>query len=138
VPDHAHWVARACFGLADGSAGSPNSFRCSTVKRRREVRWFRTAMPSWHVFQMWQKLPEIRTAPLASKVLQVRFVFRSVLLVGLTRGCVRGIATARTLNCGERVKARVINAGISGDTNGGMLAGLDSAVPQGTKIVRAS
>src|SRR4051812_26986085 len=30
---------------------------------------------------------------------------------------------------------RVINAGISGDTNAGMLARLDSAVPEGTKIV---
>src|SRR5437762_13228943 len=30
---------------------------------------------------------------------------------------------------------RVTNAGISGDTNAGMLARLDSAVPEGTKIV---
>src|SRR5947199_3817555 len=29
----------------------------------------------------------------------------------------------------------VTNAGISGDTNAGMLARLDSAVPQGTKVV---
>src|SRR5258708_181737 len=29
----------------------------------------------------------------------------------------------------------VINAGINGDTNAGMLARLDSAVPEGTKIV---
>lgn len=29
----------------------------------------------------------------------------------------------------------VINAGISGDTTGGMLARLDSAVPQGTRVV---
>jgi acyl-CoA thioesterase I len=29
----------------------------------------------------------------------------------------------------------VINAGISGDTTGGMIARLDSAVPKGTKVV---
>jgi acyl-CoA thioesterase-1 len=40
-----------------------------------------------------------------------------------------GMLSARGL------KARVINAGISGDTNSGMLARLDSAVPEGTKIV---
>ena len=34
---------------------------------------------------------------------------------------------------GRRV--HVTNAGISGDTNAGMLARLDSAVPQGTKVV---
>ena len=33
------------------------------------------------------------------------------------------------------LNARVINAGISGDTNAGMLARLDSAIPEGTKIV---
>ena len=32
-------------------------------------------------------------------------------------------------------KVHVTNAGINGDTNAGMLARLDSAVPQGTKIV---
>ena len=32
-------------------------------------------------------------------------------------------------------KVHVTNAGISGDTNAGMLARLDSAVPRGTKIV---
>jgi acyl-CoA thioesterase-1 len=32
-------------------------------------------------------------------------------------------------------KVHVTNAGISGDTNAGMLARLDSAVPQGTKVV---
>jgi acyl-CoA thioesterase-1 len=31
--------------------------------------------------------------------------------------------------------AAVINAGISGDTTGGMMARLDSAVPKGTKVV---
>src|ERR1700744_651513 len=40
-----------------------------------------------------------------------------------------GMLAARGLN------ARVINAGISGDTNAGMLARLDSAIPEGTKIV---
>jgi hypothetical protein len=94
VPDHAHWVARACFGLADGSAGSPNPSRCSTVKRRREVRWFRTAMPSWQRFQMWQKLPEIAPNHWLQSFIHVRFVFRSVLLVGLALGCVGGIAGA--------------------------------------------
>ena len=33
------------------------------------------------------------------------------------------------------VSANVINAGINGDTTGGMLARLDSAVPQGTRVV---
>ncbi len=33
------------------------------------------------------------------------------------------------------VNARVINAGIAGDTTGGMLARLDSAVPNGTRLL---
>jgi acyl-CoA thioesterase-1 len=33
------------------------------------------------------------------------------------------------------IDARVINAGIPGDTTGGMLARLDSAVPSGTRVV---
>ncbi len=33
------------------------------------------------------------------------------------------------------VNATVINAGINGDTTGGMLARLDSAVPEGTQVV---
>src|ERR1051325_768543 len=33
------------------------------------------------------------------------------------------------------IDARVINAGIPGDTTGGMLARLNSAVPDGTKVV---
>ena len=33
------------------------------------------------------------------------------------------------------VSATVVNAGINGDTTGGMLARLDSAVPQGTRVV---
>ena len=33
------------------------------------------------------------------------------------------------------INARVINAGIAGDTTGGMLARLDSAVPSGTSLV---
>jgi acyl-CoA thioesterase-1 len=33
------------------------------------------------------------------------------------------------------IDARVINAGIAGDTTGGMLARLNSAVPSGTRIV---
>jgi acyl-CoA thioesterase-1 len=35
----------------------------------------------------------------------------------------------------KRYNVRVANAGISGDTNAGMLARLDQAVPDGTKIV---
>jgi acyl-CoA thioesterase I len=33
------------------------------------------------------------------------------------------------------INATVVNAGINGDTTGGMLARLDSAVPQGTSVV---
>src|ERR1700748_1853073 len=33
------------------------------------------------------------------------------------------------------INASVANAGINGDTTGGMLARLDSAVPQGTSVV---
>jgi acyl-CoA thioesterase-1 len=36
---------------------------------------------------------------------------------------------------GRGLKARVINAGINGDTTGGMLARLDRVVPKGTSVV---
>ena len=91
------------------------------------------------------------------------FLFRSLLLVGLALGCLSGLASAahaqivaigasnvagRGVGSSEAwpaqlegmlaargVKVHVINAGISGDTNAEMLARLDSAVPEGTRIV---
>jgi acyl-CoA thioesterase I len=36
---------------------------------------------------------------------------------------------------GKGIDARVVNAGINGDTTGGMLDRLDSAVPDGTRLV---
>lgn len=93
----------------------------------------------------------------------MKFVFRSLLLVGLTLGCLpslgnaaraqivaigasnvagRGVSSAEAwpaqlegMLSARGLKAHVVNAGISGDTNAGMLARLNSAVPEGTKIV---
>src|SRR5688572_26535441 len=44
-------------------------------------------------------------------------------------------AQLQTLLKAKGIDARVINAGIAGDTTGGMLARLNSAVPEHTKIV---
>jgi acyl-CoA thioesterase-1 len=44
-------------------------------------------------------------------------------------------AQLQALLRGRGVSARVINAGIAGDTTGGMLARLDRAVPAGTHVV---
>lgn len=44
-------------------------------------------------------------------------------------------AQLQALLAAKGVSARVTNAGIPGDTTGGMLARLNSAVPNGTKIV---
>jgi len=93
----------------------------------------------------------------------MRFLFRSLLLVGLALGCLpslasttraqivaigasnvagRGVSSSEAwpaqlegMLAARGLKAHVVNAGISGDTNAGMLARLDSAVPEGTKIV---
>ncbi len=44
-------------------------------------------------------------------------------------------AQLQALLRGRGVSARVVNAGIAGDTTGGMLARLDRAVPSGTRVV---
>jgi acyl-CoA thioesterase-1 len=44
-------------------------------------------------------------------------------------------AQLQALLKGKGIDARVVNAGIPGDTTGGMLARLNSAVPNGTRVV---
>lgn len=94
---------------------------------------------------------------------RMRFLFRSLLIIGLSLGCLSSLASiaqaqivaigasnvaGRGVSSSEAwpaqlegmlsargLKAHIINAGISGDTNAGMLARLDSAVPDGTGIV---
>jgi acyl-CoA thioesterase-1 len=93
----------------------------------------------------------------------MRILSRSLLIVGLSFGCLfsfgasaraqivaigasnvagRGVSSSEAwpaqlegMLSARGLKAHVANAGISGDTNAGMLARLDSAVPEGTKIV---
>jgi len=93
----------------------------------------------------------------------MQFLYRSLLIVGLALGCWstfasgacaqivaigasnvagRGVSSSEAwpaqlegLLSARGLKAHVINAGVSGDTNAGMLARLDSVVPAGTKIV---
>lgn len=44
-------------------------------------------------------------------------------------------AQLETLLRARGLKVHVINAGISGDTTGGMMARIDSAIPRGTRVV---
>jgi acyl-CoA thioesterase-1 len=65
-----------------------------------------------------------------------------IVALGASNVAGRGVASSESfpsqlerMLTGKGYDVRVVNAGISGDTNAGMLARLDQAVPSGTRIV---
>jgi acyl-CoA thioesterase-1 len=65
-----------------------------------------------------------------------------IVAIGASNVAGRGVSSSdawpaqlQSMLAAKSRNVRVTNAGINGDTNAGMLARLDSAVPEGTKIV---
>lgn len=65
-----------------------------------------------------------------------------IVAIGASNVAGRGVSSSEAwpaqlegLLAAKGLKVHITNAGISGDTNAGMLARLDSAVPEGTRIV---